>query len=78
VDSLKCSMRSFRKEDPNEWLDLNLQFWNRLAQRNHIELILMGVENEQDQQLAEQLQIRTRQGYLFGRPSNPQERTGTR
>lgn len=77
VDSLKCSMRSFRKEDPNEWLDLNLQLWNRLAQRNHIELILMGIENEQDQQLAEQLQIRTRQGYLFGRPSNPQEGSGT-
>ncbi|WP_395321023.1 EAL domain-containing protein [Levilactobacillus parabrevis] len=71
VDSLKCSMRSFRKTDPNEWLDLNLQFWNQLSQKNHIELILMGVEDEQDQQLADQLKIKTRQGYLFARPSNP-------
>ncbi|KRL93198.1 EAL domain-containing protein [Levilactobacillus hammesii] len=75
VDSLKCSMRSFRKADPNEWLDLNLQFWNRLSQRNHIELVLMGIENEQDQQLADQLKIKTRQGYLFARPTNPHERS---
>ena len=73
VDSLKCSMRSFRKTDPNEWLDLNLQFWNRLSQQNHIELILMGIENEADQQLADQLKIKTRQGYLFSRPVNPHE-----
>lgn len=71
VDSLKCSMRSFRKTDPNEWLDLNLQFWNRLSQRNHIELILMGIEDASDQRLADQLKIQTRQGYLFARPTNP-------
>jgi len=73
VDSLKCSMRSFRKEDPSVWLDLNLQYWNRLSQENHIQLILMGVEDEADEQLAEQLKIRVRQGYRFGRPANPQE-----
>lgn len=73
VDSLKCSMRSFRKEDPSVWLDLNLQFWNRLSQDNDIQLILMGVEDEADEQLAEQLKIRVRQGYRFGRPMNPQE-----
>jgi len=73
VDSLKCSMRSFRKEDPSVWLDLNLQYWNRLSQENDIQLILMGVEDEADEQLAEQLKIRVRQGYRFGRPANPQE-----
>ena len=39
IDILKASMRSFRKEDPHEWLDLNLQFWNRLARKNHIKLV---------------------------------------
>lgn len=73
VDSLKCSMRSFRKTDPTVWLDLNLQFWNRLSQENHIQLILMGVENEADEKLAEQLKIQIRQGYRFGRPANPRE-----
>jgi len=73
VDSLKCSMRSFRKEDPSVWLDLNLQYWNRLSQENDIQLILMGVEDEADEQLAEQLKIRVRQEYRFGRPANPQE-----
>ncbi|WP_125583935.1 EAL domain-containing protein [Levilactobacillus cerevisiae] len=73
IDSLKCSMRSFRKTDPSVWLDLNLQYWNRLSQENHIQLILMGVENEADEKLAEQLKIRVRQGYRFGRPANPRE-----
>jgi len=71
IDSLKCSMRSFRKDDPSVWLDLNLQFWNKLSKDNHIDLILMGIENEADEKLAEQLKIDIRQGYLFGRPINP-------
>lgn len=70
VDILKASMRSFRKEDPHEWLDLNLQFWNRLARENHIKLVLVGIENATDQALAEQLQIDARQGYLFGKPED--------
>ncbi|MEE6712183.1 EAL domain-containing protein [Pediococcus acidilactici] len=70
IGILKASMRSFRKEDPHEWLDLNLQFWNRLARKNHIKLVLVGIENAQDQALAEQLQIDARQGYLFGKPED--------
>lgn len=72
VDNIKCSMRDFRKDDPNIWLDLNLQSWNRISKENNINLILMGIENEADEALAEQLNIKTRQGYLFGHPENPE------
>ncbi|ALB29570.1 MULTISPECIES: EAL domain-containing protein [Companilactobacillus] len=72
VDNIKCSMRNFRKDDPNVWLDLNLQSWNKISQENNINLILMGIENDDDQALAEQLNIKTRQGYLFGHPENPE------
>lgn len=68
IDVLKGSMNSFRKDDPSIWLDLNLQFWNKLANEHSIKLYLMGIENEEDQQLAEQLKIQFRQGYLFGKP----------
>lgn len=71
VDNIKCSMRAFRKDDPNIWLDLNLQSWNKISQENNINLILMGIENEADEALAEQLNINMRQGYLFGHPENP-------
>jgi len=73
VDNIKCSMRDFRKEDPSVWLDLNLQSWNRISQENNINLILMGIENKSDEHLAEQLDIKTRQGYLFGHPENPKK-----
>ncbi|WP_119327123.1 EAL domain-containing protein [Companilactobacillus musae] len=73
IDNIKCSMRNFRKEDPTIWLDLNLQSWNKIAKENNINLILMGIEDENDAALAEQLNIKTRQGYLFGHPQNPQK-----
>jgi len=31
----------------------------------------MGIEDENDAALAKQLNIKTRQGYLFGHPRNP-------
>ena len=73
VDTIKCSMRNFRKEDPNTWLDLNLQSWNKISKENNIELILMGIENQADEDLAKFLKIKTRQGYLFGHPENPKK-----
>lgn len=71
IDTLKCSMRDFRKSDSSVWLDLNLQFWNRFSQERHINLILTGIENSKDEALAEQLHIDLRQGYLFGHPIDP-------
>ncbi len=73
VDSIKCSMRNFRKNDPSVWLDLNLQSWNKISKEHNIELILMGVENKDDEDLAQMLKINTRQGYLFGHPENPKK-----
>lgn len=72
VDNIKCSMRDFRKDDPNVWLDLNLQSWNKISKEHNIDLILMGVENKDDNDLAQMLDINTRQGYLFGHPEDPE------
>lgn len=71
IDTLKCSMKSFRKKDPSVWLDVNLQFWNVFAREHSIRLVLIGVEDAQDLALAEQLGISLRQGFLFDRPSDP-------
>ncbi len=70
VNVLKCSMRYFRKNEQNEWLDLNLQFWRQFAENRHIKLVLTGVESAEDAALAQQLNIDLRQGYLFGRPEH--------
>ncbi|WP_407884662.1 EAL domain-containing protein [Furfurilactobacillus curtus] len=73
VDMIKCPMAQFRKSTPEIWLDLNLQFWNRLTQEHHIELVLTGIESKQDEALATQLKIKLRQGYLFDRPRDIQQ-----
>lgn len=66
VDILKCSVAAFRKDDPSIWLDLNLGFWNRLAKERQIDLILTGVETDEDAALAKELKIQFRQGKLVG------------
>ncbi|WP_155286601.1 EAL domain-containing protein [Lacticaseibacillus zhaodongensis] len=71
IDSLKCSMRAFRKTDPGQWLDLNLGSWCKFSQEQHIQLVLTGIESDADEALAEQLNIGLRQGYRFGRPADP-------
>lgn len=71
VDMLKASMPAFRKGEANEWLDLNLMFWRRLARELGIHLILLGVESDDDEALASQLDIQLQQGYRFGRPQDP-------
>lgn len=71
IDTLKCSMKAFRKTDPNQWLELNLQSWRQFADSQHMQLVLTGIENEQDEALAEQLNIGLRQGYRFARPMDP-------
>lgn len=73
IDTIKCPMAQFRKPDPTIWLDLNLQFWHRLTQEHQIELILTGIESEQDEALATQLKIKLRQGYLFDHPRDIQQ-----
>lgn len=71
TDQVKCVMDEFRKKDPTQWLDLNLQSWNKLAQKWNFEMILTRVENPEDEDLAQQLQIGELQGYRFGKPKNP-------
>lgn len=71
IDTLKCAMRDFRKTNPAIWFDLNLQFWRRFTQEQNINLVLTGIENDDDAELAEHLNIDLRQGYLFGHPVDP-------
>ncbi|GEL13982.1 diguanylate cyclase phosphodiesterase domain-containing protein [Lapidilactobacillus concavus DSM 17758] len=82
IDALKCAMRDFRKTDPAMWFDLNLQFWRRFTQEQNINLVLTGIESDDDAELAEHLNIDLRQGYLFGHPVDPihsaQEKAATR
>ncbi|KRM71175.1 EAL domain-containing protein [Lacticaseibacillus brantae] len=74
TDLIKASMRQFRKED-GQWLDLNLQFWRRLAEDHQIDLMLIGVEDDQDVELAKLLNITHLQGYRYGRPVDVSEQT---
>ena len=59
-------MRSFRKEDPSVWTDLN----SGISSLRKTILIYSNGSREADEQL-EQLQISIRQGYLFGHQSIP-------
>ncbi|VDG20148.1 EAL domain-containing protein [Lactiplantibacillus mudanjiangensis] len=68
VDQIKFAMQNLRMSGKANQIPTALAFWNTIAQEHHLDLILEGVEDEQDQQMAQQLGIDLHQGYYYGKP----------
>lgn len=63
IDILKLDLKEFKNKD--EWLDLTMTFWTKLANKYNKTLIVSGVETLEDEQLINQLKIDLRQGYYY-------------
>ncbi len=68
VDQIKFAMQNFRMNGIADQIPAALEFWQDVAQRFNLEFILEGVENQQDQVMAEQRGIEWHQGYFYGKP----------
>ncbi|MFK4899099.1 EAL domain-containing protein [Lactococcus petauri] len=66
IDVLKLDMRHFN--DKEKWIDLTIKFWKKLANKYQLELVVSGVETDEDEKLVDLLDINLRQGYLYGPP----------
>ena len=66
IDVLKLDMRHFN--DKEKWIDLTIKFWKKLANKYQLELVVYGVETDEDEKLVDLLDINLRQGYLYGPP----------
>jgi len=68
AEEIKFAMQNFRAEDRENEIPIQLKFWRDIAQQYDIRLILEGVENDAEDQMADDLNISLRQGYYYGKP----------
>ncbi|RRK11782.1 EAL domain-containing protein [Lactiplantibacillus garii] len=68
AEEIKFAMQNFRAEKREAEIPKELAFWWQVAQEHDMRLILEGVENEQEDQMADELNIPLRQGYYYGKP----------
>lgn len=68
ASEIKFAMQNFRQEGRADQIPENLKFWKDVADQHHLRLILEGVENEAEHEMANDLGIDFRQGWYYGKP----------
>ena len=68
ASEIKFAMQNFRQERREAEIPANLKFWKQVADQHHLRLILEGVENQEEHDMANGLQIDLRQGWFYGKP----------
>ncbi|MDT6981030.1 EAL domain-containing protein [Levilactobacillus zymae] len=68
ASEIKFAMQNFRQEKREAEIPANLKFWKQVADQHHLRLILEGVENQAEHDMANDLQIDLRQGWFYGKP----------
>ncbi|WP_261807000.1 EAL domain-containing protein [Lapidilactobacillus luobeiensis] len=69
VDQIKLAMQNLRENGNAERIPEYLKFWSKQAHEYRLDVVLEGIEDEHDQNLAHEYGINIHQGYLYGRPS---------
>lgn len=73
VDGVKFAIQNLRQHEDDERIHERIRFWAEVARKNHLRLILEGVETQADVDFATALGITYFQGYFFAKPSLPAE-----
>jgi len=68
ASEIKFAMQNFRQEKRAAEIPEALAFWKKVADQYNLRLILEGVENEAEHEMANQLGIDFRQGWYYGKP----------
>lgn len=70
IDQIKFSLIKYNSRlIEDETIQLFLKGWNSLAQKNKIELVVEGIENQETMNFLLSNNIYLQQGYFFGKPS---------
>ncbi|WP_119327025.1 EAL domain-containing protein [Companilactobacillus musae] len=68
ASEIKFAIQNFGEKlrDPN--IEDKVIFWRDFSKKNNLRFILEGIEDENDDKLADSLEIDLRQGYYYGKP----------
>ncbi|APX72155.1 EAL domain-containing protein [Companilactobacillus allii] len=65
---IKFALQNFKEKFRDPDIESKVVFWRDYAKEHNLRLILEGIENAEDDKLADSLQIDLRQGYYYGKP----------
>lgn len=68
ASEIKFAMQNFCQEGRAAEIPDALAFWKRIADQHRLRLILEGVENQAEHDMANDLGIDYRQGWFYGKP----------
>ncbi|GEO73829.1 C-di-GMP-specific phosphodiesterase [Levilactobacillus namurensis DSM 19117] len=68
ASEIKFAMQNFRQEGRAAEIPDALAFWKQVADQHRLRLILEGVENQAEHDMANDLGIDYRQGWFYGKP----------
>lgn len=68
VFEIKFALQNFRKENWAEQIESSLLKWKTVAAANNLTLVVEGIEDAKDDHFLDDLEIRHRQGYFYGKP----------
>lgn len=68
ASEIKFAMQNFRQEGRTAEIPENLKFWKKIADQYKLRLILEGVENQDEADMADSLEIDLCQGWFYGKP----------
>lgn len=65
---LKFALQNFDEHIQDRSLQRRIRRWQKIAHDNRQRFIIEGIEDRTDDQVADQLEIKHRQGYYYGKP----------
>lgn len=68
VTELKFALQNFEAPFSDPAIQAKVTQWHELAQKYKLRFILEGIEDADDDAIADQLKIDLRQGYFYGKP----------
>ncbi|WP_407887484.1 EAL domain-containing protein [Levilactobacillus sp. N40-8-2] len=68
ASEIKFAMQNFRQEGRESEIPEGLKFWKAIADQYKLRLILEGVENQEESDMADDMEIDLRQGWFYGKP----------
>ena len=71
VDGVKFAIQNLRKTESLARIRDRIRFWSEVAQKNHLRMILEGVEDQADVDFGLALGIHYFQGYFYAKPALP-------
>ncbi|WP_125714715.1 EAL domain-containing protein [Companilactobacillus kedongensis] len=68
ADEMKFAIQNFAEKFRDPDIENKVIFWRDFTNEHNLRFILEGIEDKNDDRLADSLEIDLRQGYFYGRP----------